>query len=317
MMKKFNKKALIVFLIIFVLVFICLIASTAIKDEQEIAYRIEDTLLDGGGRKAKIIILAGQSNAAGCSLDEYLRKNVSSEKYLEYSEGYDNVYINYNCSYRNMSFGFVPCKTNQGETEGYFGPELGLAEKLHNEYPDELFFILKCAWSGTDLFNQWLSPSSKGKTGVLYKSFIKFLEQNINYLKLKNYDIMIEGLCWMQGESDSFHKEFTIQYEEHLNNFIMDIRNRFGKYSSSDGIALIDALIADNPVYWVFCEQVNQSKWNVANSSSINVVIDTNAEGLACKEEPTDKPDLAHYDSLSEIKLGHLFFEYLKPFLDK
>mgnify|MGYP003293907669 CR=1 FL=1 len=39
---------------------------------------------------------------------------------------------------------------------------------------------------------------------------------------LKNYDIKIEGLCWMQGESDSFHQEFAIQYEEHLNNFIVD-----------------------------------------------------------------------------------------------
>ena len=39
----------------------------------------------------------------------------------------------------------------------------------------------------------------------------------------------------------------------------------------------------------------------------MNVLIDTNAEGLTAQNEPEDAPDRAHYDSLSEIKLGHLF----------
>ena len=36
-------------------------------------------------------------------------------------------------------------------------------------------------------------------------------------------------------------------------------------------------------------------------------LIDTNAEGLTAQNEPEENPDRAHYDSLSEIKLGHLF----------
>jgi len=52
---------------------------------------------------------------------------------------------------------------------------------------------------------------------------------------------------------------------------------------------------------------VNASKQQVADASPMNVLIDTNAEGLTTKNEPEENPDQAHYDALSEIKLGHLF----------
>ena len=278
------------------------------------AYEFVDNLPNGKGKKATVILLAGQSNASGCSRDDYLKQKVSTEKYAEYQNGYDNVYINYIAG-TNISNGFVKCKTLQGELEGCFGPELGMAEKLNEQRPDELFFIIKCAWGATDLFNAWLSPSSDGKTGQLYEDFVKFVKNNLKYLEDKNYDIEIEGMCWMQGESDSFTTENATNYEVHLSNFIKDIRRKFSRYSAQDGIAFVDACIADNPVYWVFCDLVNQSKKAVADSSEMNVLIDTNAQGLTCAEEPQPTPDMAHYDSLSQIKLGHLFAEEVLNFM--
>lgn len=283
--------------------------------KNQITYKINDTLEEGNGKKARVILLAGQSNASGCSLDEYLKLNVSNEKYNEYSNGYDNVFINYYCSGNNISEGFVKCKTNQGEMNGYFGPELSMAEKLHELYPNELFFIIKYAWGATDLNKQWLSPKSFGKTGKLYDYFTQFVDQSINYLISKDYDVEIEAICWMQGESDSFSIAHAKAYETHLSNFIYDIRKKFSRYESHDGIALIDATIADNPVYWVYCDLVNQSKINVSLKSPLNVLIDTNAYGLTCQFEPIDNPDRAHYDSMSQVKLGHLFVEYMIPFL--
>lgn len=279
-----------------------------------ITFTIMDTLPDGNGKNVKVILLGGQSNASGCSRDEYLKKNVSNEKYKEYQNGYDNVYINY-ISGANRSNGFVKCSVEQGEIEDGFGPELGLAEKLHELHPNETFFIIKCAWGATNLFEQWLSPSSEGKTGNLYKQFVKYIETNLEYLESKNYNIEIEGLCWMQGESDSFSVENATNYKDHLNNFIKDIRKEFKHNTSNNGMAFIDAYIADNPAYWVYCDLVNESKRQVAEMSPLNVVIDTIAEGLSCSDEPAETPDLAHYDSLSEIKLGHLFAEQLSLFI--
>ena len=283
--------------------------------KDKISYSVKDTLPDGGGKKATIILLGGQSNASGCSRDEYLKKNVSAEKYQEYEDGYDNVYINYFSSGNNRSDEFVKASVMQGENGGYFGPELGMADKLHEMYPDETFFIIKWAWGGTNLFEQWLSPSSDGKTGDLYKHFVTYVNASVKYLVSKNYDVTIEGMCWMQGESDSFSTENATDYEIHLTNFIKDIRKEFKKYAADDGIAFIDAYIADNPVYWVYCDMVNESKRRVAESSDMNVVVDTITAGLSCSAEPDDTPDVAHYDSMSEIKLGHLFIEHLAPFM--
>lgn len=281
-----------------------------------IRFRIDDTLPNGQGKKATVILLGGQSNASGCSRDDYLQKNVSADQYAEYRNGYDNVYINYYVSGNNESKGFVKCAALQGETGGFFGPELGLAEKLNELYPDEMFFIIKCAWGGTNLYDQWLSPSSPGKTGTLYKQFVKYVQSSLEYLTYKNYDVTIEGMCWMQGESDSFSVENATNYQVHLSNFIKDVRKQFAGYAAPDSIAFIDAYIADNPVYWVYCDLVNQSKQVVANASPMNVVIDTVAEGLTCSQEPEGAPDMAHYDSMSQIKLGHLFAAELVKFFD-
>ncbi|MBO7292611.1 MAG: hypothetical protein J6V07_01610 [Clostridia bacterium] len=283
--------------------------------ENKITFTIKDTLPDGNGKKATVILLGGQSNASGCSLDEYLERNVSSEKYAEYRNGYENVYINF-LSGANTSQEFVKCTTLQGEIPGGFGPELGLAEKLHAMYPDRTFFIIKCAWGGTNLYSQWLSPSGKGKTGELYKQFIAFVKTSINYLISKNYDVKIEGMCWMQGESDSFSVEDSTAYGENLSNFIGDMRKALSRYAAEDGIAFADAYIAPNPVFWVYHENVNQGKREVAQLSPLNVLVDTIAAGLITTEEPEGKPDIPHYDSLSEIMLGHLFAEELSPFLE-
>lgn len=313
-----RKKILILTISIVFVAALTVIATFGVRAYQKShpKFTVKDTLPDGNGKKATVILLGGQSNAAGCSRDDYLKMNVTEEKYAEYSAGYDNVYINYYVSGNAQSNEFVKCATLQGEPGGYFGPELGLAEKLSEAHPDELFFIIKYTWSGTALFDCWLSPSSDGKTGDLYNAFVGFVESSIKYLVSKDYEVSIEGMCWMQGESDSFSVEHATDYEIHLSNFIKDLRKEFDRYASNDGIAFVDAYIAENPMYWVYCDLVNQSKTNVAGASDINVVVDTVGEGLSCSAEPADAPDNAHYDSLSEIKLGHLFAAELERFFD-
>lgn len=279
-------------------------------------FTIEDTLPEGKGQKAKVVLLAGQSNAAGCSHVPYLKQKVSAEKFGEYQSGYDNIYINYFSTGFNLSEGFVKAAVGQGDTPDYFGPEVGIAERLHETCPDDLIFIIKYAWSGTDLFSQWLSPSSEGKTGNLYRDFIRFVKENMDYLASKGYDAEIEAMCWMQGESDSFSVENATNYETHLTNFIADMREDLSSYAAADGIGFVDAYIAANPMYWVYCDLVNASKKAVADASDRNVLIDTNAAGLHCSEEPVPTPDMAHYDSESQILLGNLFADQVAAFFD-
>ncbi|MBR2442207.1 MAG: hypothetical protein IKB20_04000 [Clostridia bacterium] len=300
------KKSIFSILCAAVLAFTCLLGGCKSN------FEVKDTLANGKGEKVKVILLAGQSNASGCSQDAYLQQKTSPEKYAEYQAGYDNIYINYYVSGANESKAFVKCGAKQGELNGHFGPELGMAEKLNALYPNEKFFIIKYAWGGTDLFQQWLSPSSDGKTGDLYNAFIEYVKVSMRYLRRKNYDAEIVGMCWMQGESDSFSVEHGTQYEVHLTNFINDMRKDLAKYGRE--IPFVDAYIADNPIYWVYCDLVNESKRKVNETVSRTALVDTIAQGLTCSEEPADNPDLAHYDSLSQLKLGNLFIEELVKF---
>lgn len=314
-----KKKAIVIAVIAAlaaVLVIAGILIGVALRQKEEFDFVINDTLPDGGGKPARVILLGGQSNASGCSRDDYLKMNVSPEQYAEYERGYDNVYINYYVSGNHESQEFVRCGARQGEAGGHFGPELGLADKLNELYPDETIFIIKCAWGGTNLYEQWLSPSSRGKTGELYQHFTAYVKESLEYLESKNYDVSVEAMCWMQGESDSFKDFHAEDYEKHLTSFIKDIRKEFKGYASDDGIAFIDAYIADNSVYWVHCDIINAAKANVAEKSPINVVVDTVAAGLVCSGEPQPTPDMAHYDSLSEIKLGHMFAEEAARFFD-
>ena len=266
--------------------------------------------------KAKVILIGGQSNAAGCSLDSYLQKNVTPEKYQEYEAGYDNVYIRYFASGNNVSDGFVKCAAKQGDWHTYFGPELGMAEKLHELYPNERIFIIKWAWGGTNLANQWRAPSGCTGEGELYRYFVDYVHESLAMIKSMGYDLEIEAMCWMQGESDSVELVNALPYGQNTANLIYDIRAEFAEYASDDGIAFIDAYISDSP-YWVNYEVINSEKQRIADSSPINVAINTIAEGLTYANEPETTPDMAHYDSMSEIKLGHLFAIEAAKFFDK
>ena len=311
-----KKTFVLIFLSCVLVLLLGLGAWAIVKHYQKIALTgLHDTIPYGFVKKATVILLAGQSNAAGCSRDEYLQKNVSPEQYEKYADGFDNVYINYFASATNESHAFVKCEARQGEWGGFFGPELGLAEKLNETFPDQTFFIIKYAWGGTNLYEQWRSPSSGGEVGPLYNSFVEYALNSVEYLTLKGYDVSIEAMCWMQGEADSMEEQHAIDYEANLSNFVSDIRTEFAPYASRDGIAFVDAYIADS-YFWKHYIQLNQSKQAVADSSPMNVAIDTIAHGLSITEEPIGEPDIAHYDSLSEIKLGHLFAEQCISFFD-
>lgn len=309
-----KKKWILIVAVCALVVGVCSFVGIRHYQKNQITFTVNDILPEGNGQKATVILLGGQSNASGCSLDEYLKKNVSAEEYAEYQNGFDNVYINY-LSGANMSQAFVKCASFQGELPGSFGPELGLAEALSKMYPDRTFFIIKCAWGGSNLYSQWLSPSSWGKTGDLYKQFEAFVQTSIEYLVSKNYDVEIAGMCWMQGESDAFAAKNAEKYATHLNNLIKDVRKEFAQYAAEGGIAFVDAYIAANPAYWVYYEAVNRGKQEIADSSELNVVVDTVTAGLTCENEPEGAPDLAHYDSMSQILLGQLFGKELEKFL--
>jgi len=101
-------------------------------------FRLAENLPQGNGERIKVILLLGQSNASGSSIVSYLEKNSTDEDFARYSEGYSSVLINYCIDDHNAcSDGeFVKVDLTCGAADGFFGPELGMADALSKAYPD-------------------------------------------------------------------------------------------------------------------------------------------------------------------------------------
>ena len=272
-------------------------------------YGLSEELPQGEGRRVKVVLLLGQSNASGSSIVSYLEKDSAPEDFARYREGYSSVLINYCIDDHNASSGgeYVKVDLTCGAAEGFFGPEVGLADKLSAAYPDETVLILKYTMSGYSLHYHWLSG---GRRGSIYNAFMTFARVNMEHLASLGYDARIGAVCWMQGESDT--TEFKAErYFENQCAFVSYLREDLAPYAEDGGIYFIDAGISNGP----YCEPgyptVNEAKRRFAEQSELNLYFSTIDAGLTTVNEPYGDPDWGHYDALCELRLGYIFAEHV------
>lgn len=266
---------------------------------------IKDTLSNVANEKAHIVFLYGQSNADGVSLNAYLEKG-DRAKYEEYSNGYENVLINYvNDGYNTSSNSeFIKCTLGNGCAPDRFGPEIGIADKMAKKYPTEKTYIIKWTWGGTWLKDEWLD-NHHGR-GDLYNNSMDFSLKCLDYLLSKGYSLSLDGICWMQGENDSTIKDSDLYYGN-TEAYVALLRHDLKKYQEE--IRFVDAGINEEAGIWPHPVEINTAKKKFAKQSSLNFYIDPYELGLTSKNEPVGNVDFAHYDALSMVKLGQAFGE--------
>ncbi len=272
-------------------------------------YRLAQTLPRGDGQRVKVILLLGQSNASGSSIVSYLEESSSTEDFARYSAGYSSVLINYCIDDHNAcSDGeYVKVDLTCGAANGFFGPEVGMADALSAAYPDETLLILKYTMSGYSLHQHWLA---RGERGSIYQAFLTFVKVNMEHLASLGYDARIGAICWMQGESDTTEWKAE-RYFDNQCAFVSYLREDLAPYAETGGIYFIDAGISNGP----YCEPgyptVNEGKRRFAERSPLNLYFSTIDEGLTTLYEPKGEPDYGHYDALCELQLGRIFAEYV------
>lgn len=272
-----------------------------------------------------VIILSGQSNAVGCKAYEYLVQTVGQQKYEEYSTGYEDVKIafnNWTCDYaspartktlQNYSKNgkFVKVQLGQGNVPTNFGPEIGFSEELHEKFGNKLF-IIKCACGASNLMDDWADSNSD-----MFLNLKNFVHKKMAELKDEGYNPVLRAFLWMQGEGDSYDNYYQY-YLFNTERFKNNLDKEFLKYTQNENIPFIDAGIgagfnhSTNKNEWEYYQEVNEAKRKFASESDTNIYIDTISEGLHSDQEPED---YVHYDSESQIKLGHLFAKACEPFL--
>ena len=283
--------------------------NKAIEMKMHTDFPDPENLPNGNGKRVKVILLAGQSNATGIGRIKYLKANTTPEQFAKYESGFESVHINY-CvdNHTNCSNGeFVNVDLGCSVWEDVFGPEVGMAEKFSEVWGDEEVIILKYTYSGTSLYYQWLEY---GDRGDIYKAMKEYVDTYMTALRNAGYDARIGAVCWMQGESDSFEPVVYRRYYKAQSNFLSYLRKDFAEYAEEGGICFIDAGISNSPC-WPGYRAVNAAKKKMASESDLNYYFSTIDAGLEWGVEPEESPDLAHYGAMSTLKLGHLFGEYV------
>jgi hypothetical protein len=286
---------------------------------------------------AKIILIGGQSNAEGCAYSDFLAGVFGEEKANEYFNGYDSV----RALTRKGGVGAVRSRgvavnttvkisapaVNPTSPADSFGPEVGLAEYLATNYPDETFYIVKYAIGGSCLDTEWFVGKDGAENGIYLRALEIKIENAIRYID-DELDMKPEiiAFCWMQGESDANTARVSRYYDNQLA-LINYLRDKYAYYSPKGGMAFVDAGISDTrhnvsgdeygkpsgTYYWPEYNQINTIKKAISQLSSRNYYFDTIEAGMSTYEDNTD---YAHYGVRSMILLGKLFGECIGDVLD-
>lgn len=193
----------------------------------------------------KVFILAGQSNMEGHgfipadpkrnggkgSLEFVVKDPASAGKFghLVGKDGKwvvrDDVLIHYLDRKGKLTAGF-------GVKPDRIGPELGFGTVVGDAF-EEPVLLIKLAWGGKSLAQDFRPPSSGGETGPYYKEIIertRTVLKNIEaeFPELGGRDYVLAGFGWHQGWNDRVNQAFNDEYEKNLANFIRDIRKDLG-----------------------------------------------------------------------------------------
>lgn len=191
--------------------------------------------------KVRVFVLAGQSNMQGYgtihdpendpgSLIEVIQNDVNGawSKIGEMGNW---------ASLENASLYFArngetiksKVTVGQGAFAHLIGPELMFAHQL-DEYYEDPILIIKTAWGGTSLAEDFRPPSAGGTTGAFYNAMIQTVRdvtENLGaeFPDIGTTDFEISGFVWFQGWNDGASDDFLNEYESNLHHLVNDIRN--------------------------------------------------------------------------------------------
>jgi hypothetical protein len=120
----------------------------------------------------------------------------------------------------------------QGVNPNYIGPELMFAHQM-DQYFEDPVLIIKAAWGGLSLAEDFRPPSAGGTTGPYYIQMLDIVESaTVNlateFPEIDATDFEISGFAWFQGWNDAASEAFLNEYESNLYHLVNDVRTDFG-----------------------------------------------------------------------------------------
>ncbi len=202
-------------------------------------------------RTLKVFILAGQSNMEGQGVADLEGKNYNEGrgtlnyimkdpakaplyKHLKDDQDQwtvrDDVWIWYKPENRPIKSGPLTIGFTIYEGKHHFGPELQFGHVIGDHLTNQVLLI-KTAWGGKSLYEDFRPTSSSGKVGFYYTKMVEEIHETLENLQkyFPDYDgggYEIAGFVWYHGWNDGCDPKNAVpEYEKNLVNLIKDIRN--------------------------------------------------------------------------------------------
>ncbi len=203
-----------------------------------------------GPGPVKVFILAGQSNMEGQAVADLTGTDYNGGKgtlatllndpekgprfrHLAGARGTwavrDDVWVRYRREDEPLLRGPLSVGFSVYGDSHHFGPELQFGWVLGDHFKDQVLLI-KTAWGGKSLYQDFRPPSSGGEVGPYYKKMLAEVREALTSLKadFPGYDgrgYELAGFVWYQGWNDGCEPRTAVpQYETNLVNLIRDVR---------------------------------------------------------------------------------------------
>lgn len=230
-----------------------------------------------------VYLMAGQSNLVGEGLSENLDPF--------YASPFPETQI-----WSVPDWQFVDLSPNY-DWRATVGPEISFGRAIAQNEANDVY-IVKYGMGDTTLAQDW-DPEG----GAQYNTFVEVVDAALADLEAKGLRYEIDGLVWMQGESDTYNSRFADEYQDNLTNFIGSVRDRY----DSDLDVAIGLIRNDLPTYQPSLDVVRAAQREVAQADSQVVLVDTDSLGASEDVLKVEVGDLTHYSATGQTLLGEAF----------
>ncbi len=194
----------------------------------------------------RVFILAGQSNMVGAgevNLNPSRNDGKGSLQWLTENPSTKNSYSHLRTNtgawvQRDDVFIWFldrkgPLEPGYGSNLHKIGPELGFGWTVGDAF-EEPVLLIKLAWGGKSLAEDFRPPSLEGDTGPYYLDVIEKTKEILAtadqlFPELKGNSFKLTGFGWHQGWNDRINQSFNDAYEKNMIQFIKDVRRELGK----------------------------------------------------------------------------------------
>jgi hypothetical protein len=203
------------------------------------------------------------------------------------------------------------------ETPDKFGVELSLGTRLQEQYPQKKIALIKHAYSGSNLYEDWHPGKNKRDTanfGKQFRYFVQTVEEGLAELRNQGYSPKIRAMLWQKGEGDARDiagMENAENYGQNLNHFIKRVRQQFGARKMPFIYGYVIPVARDR---FTGREEVREGQTKVDQGSGDKLALSNafviHTDDLPLRSEEPNSPypdDQVHFNTFGILELGKRF----------